>query len=608
MNQQKAKRRLGRWRRAALALAAAGGLLLTGAVAGVAPAQAAPAAPAGSVADAFASASAAYGVPQPLLKAVCFLEGRMSAHHGQASVDGGYGCMHLAHNPRTDTLDQAATLLNIPVATLETDTAANITGGAAVLRAEALSVSATHTLPSGINEWYTAVASYSHSSSREVAGLYADAVYRLVGTGFQGVADDGETIGQSAQAVSPDRSGLSTLPLGPNALPNGCVQDSNVDYPAAVDCVVPAAQFDCNVTSPCTYQGSTRPTSYAVNLITTHDIEGTGQDALNVFQDRTSGVSAHYIVDSDGTVYQVIREKDIAYHAGNFYYNEHAVGVEHAGFDADGYQWYNATEYLASAKLSAYLLKKYNIPLDHAHITAHGTTPAPTTGTSPNHVDPGRYWLWDYYFGLINAQGVAFPTGTAPAGVFRVNPASDQQPLGANGTETSANNSFFTLYTGPSTTSGVIPHAPGTDPTDETSNVETRMPYYYLASQPDQAGTGMIMYEVWYGESDRISGSNPSQYLDAKLAWLAVPAGSAAPAVASVVQLKSSSKNSSTAKVYGRPTTSSGYVIGSAQIASVFASPKTVIEDGTGNLWYAVDFNHREAWVPAAEVTVLAHP
>jgi hypothetical protein len=311
-------------------------------------------------------------------------------------------------------------------------------------------------------------------------------------------------------------------------------------------------------------------------------------------------------VDSDGTVYQALREKDIAYHAGNFYYNEHAVGIEHAGIDATGYQWYNATEYLASAKLVAYLAKKYNIPLDHAHIMAHGTTPSPTTGTSPNHVDPGKYWLWDYYFGLIHAQGVAYPTGNTPAaGLFRVNPSSDQSPLGANGTETAANNSFFTLYTGPSTADAVIPGAPGADSTDETTNIETQMPYYYLASQPDAAGTGMTMYEIWYGENDRLSNSSPSYYADAKKAWVAVPAGSAVAVHSYVLSLKPATKNG-TIGIYGRPTTSSADIIGTAPSGSEWAAPKSVIEDGTSNLWFAIDYNHREAWVPNSEVTVVA--
>ena len=343
-------------------------------------------------------------------------------------------------------------------------------------------------------------------------------------------------------------------------------------------------------------------------MITVHDVEGTAQDALNVFQDPTSDVSAHYIVGGDGTVYQVIREKDIAYHAGNFYYNEHAVGIENAGFDATGYQWYNATEYLASAKLAAYLLTKYHLPLDRAHVTAHGTTPSPTVGSAPNHVDPGTYWLWDYYMGLIHAQGVAYPAGTAPAGVYRVSPASDQKPLGTGGAETTANTSFFSLYQGPSTTSGLIPHNPNGDSTDETTNIEAYMPFYTIASQADGAGTGMTMYEVWYGENDKLSGSSPSWTANAKLAWLAVPAGSAVPAIASSVRMTSANRKVTTVNVYGRPTTSSSYVIGTAPNGAVFASVRTVVEDGTSTTWYQIDFNHREAWVAAADVTLVARP
>jgi N-acetyl-anhydromuramyl-L-alanine amidase AmpD len=559
---------------------------------------------AGGVPAAFAAAARTYGVPQQVLESVCYLEGRLSSHGGQPSIDNGYGCMHLVKGKNADTLDQAAELTGLSVTALERDTAANIVGGAAVLRADALQLAPK--LPASLAGWYAPIAAYSHASSRSVAGMYADAAFQLIASGFSGTADDGSQITLAPQAVVPDKSTLGSVPLAPGALPTGCVQDANVDYPAAIDCVVPTS-YDCNATTgACTYQSSNRPTSYALYDVTIHDIEGTAQDALSTFQDVNSGVSVHYVIDSDGTVYQTLREKDIAYHAGNFWYNEHAVGIEHAGVDATGYQWYNATEYLASAKLVAYLAKKYNVPLDHAHINAHGTTPAPTTGTSPNHVDPGKYWLWDYYFGLINAQGVPYPTGNTPAaGLFRVNPGSDQSPLGANGTETAANNSFFTLYTGPSTADPVIPGAPGADSTDETTNIETQMPYYSLASQPDQAGSGMTMYEIWYGENDRLSNSSPSYYADAKEAWVAVPAGSAVPVHSYVLSLKPASKNA-TVKIYGRPTASSSYVIGSAPTGSEWAAPKSVFEDGTSNLWYGIDYNHREAWVPASEVTVIA--
>ncbi|MEY9864005.1 N-acetyl-anhydromuramyl-L-alanine amidase AmpD [Catenulispora sp. GAS73] len=568
-----------------------------------APAQAGTSS--GSVAAAFAAASHTYGMPQQVLESVCYLEGRLSSHGGRPSVEGGYGCMNLVKNDRADTLDQAAKLTGLSVSALRHDTAANIRGGAAVLRAEAEALSPASKLPASLAGWYAPIAAYSHASSRSVAGMYADAAYKLIATGFTGTADDGSQITLAPQSVTPDKSTLNSVPLAPAALPTGCTQDGNVDYPSAVDCVVPSS-YDCNVASgACTYTGSNRPSSYAIYDVTIHDLEMSALDGVNEFEDANSGLSVHYVVDTDGTVYQTLREQDIAYHAGNYYYNEHAVGIEHAGVDASGYQWYNATEYLASAKLVAYLANKYGIPLDHAHITAHGTIPAPTVGTSPNHVDPGKYWLWDYYFGLIHAQGVPYPTGNTPAaGLFRVNASSDQAPLGANGAESAGNNSFFTLYTGPSTADPVIPGAPGADSTDETTNVETQMPYYSLASQPDQAGSGMTMYEIWYGENDRLSNSTPSYYTDAKKAWLAVPAGSAVPVHSYVVSLKPTTTNG-TIKIYGRPTTSSSYVIGTAPSSSLWAAPKSVFEDGTQNVWFGIDYNHREAWVPSSEVTVV---
>src|SRR6478752_1715679 len=72
---------------------------------GGAPAQAGTSS--GSVTAAFAGAAHTYGVPQQVLESVCYLEGRLGAHGGQPSVDGGYGCMNLVKNDRADTLDQA---------------------------------------------------------------------------------------------------------------------------------------------------------------------------------------------------------------------------------------------------------------------------------------------------------------------------------------------------------------------------------------------------------------------------------------------------------------------------------------------------------------------
>jgi hypothetical protein len=404
-------------------------------------------------------------------------------------------------------------------------------------------------------------------------------------------------------------------------LPAGCKDDGHVDYPGAIDCVVtPAAIYDCNVpTSPndCNYTSSDRPESCTIQTTTIqpcnidqiviHDTEGSLASALSVFQCPGTGsltcdqASVHYIVDHDGTVYQIIREKDIAYHAGNFWYNTHSIGIEHVGVDATGYQWYNSEQYEASAKLTAYLLQKYHLPLDRSHVVSHGTVPSPTLAASPNHVDPGAYWLWDYYFHLISKQGVAYSAAT-PAHTITLHPITDQYPLGPDGTETQAQYNFFDLYTGPSTASGLIPGADTTDPTDVTYNVEVGISYYYLAKVQDPAGSGDTLYEIWYGENDQLTASTPSSFADAKLVWLAVPPGDGVEGKVSTSSTPTSVTIASGLNIYGRPVSSSTYIIGGAPAGSIFTTGYSLIEDNSTTLWYEINYNHRQAWVPASEV------
>ena len=176
-------------------------------------------------------------------------------HNGGPSIDNGFGCMHLVQNPHFDTLDQAAQALSVSTAQLKTDLVTNIRGGAAVLRAEALRLSPAHVLPVHLGDWYGAVAAYSAAGTRSTALLYADALYQVLNRGFSARADNGELVILPPQGVQPNTATAANV-RGILALPSGCVQDSNVDYSGAIDCILPASKYDCNVTSPCNYQDS----------------------------------------------------------------------------------------------------------------------------------------------------------------------------------------------------------------------------------------------------------------------------------------------------------------------------------------------------------------
>ena len=307
--------------------------------------------------------------------------------------------MDLARNSHLDTLGQAARLLGVPVWSVRNSQWLNIAGAAAVLRADAIALSRTRQVPATLGGWYGAIAKYS-GAGHDIAVMYASEVYRIVGRGLTATAPTGEIVRIAPTAVTPDTATARNVGTTP-ALPANCTTKTGTNYRSAYNCIVPANYAGV------TYDPANRPTDLPLLGITIHDTEETLDNTIATFWNQGNGVSVHYVVDTDGTVYQCLRDKDVAFQNGNFWYNQRTIGIEHVGVDATSYRWYNATEYLGSAKLVAYLLKKYHIPLDHEHVMSHGTTPAPTLGTSPNHVDPGPYWLWDFYLGPDPSAGRA---------------------------------------------------------------------------------------------------------------------------------------------------------------------------------------------------------
>lgn len=145
------------------------------------------------------------------------------------------------------------------------------------------------------------------------------------------------------------------------------------------------------------YTVSSRPSSYPLNYVVIHVTQETFQDSMRIFKDPARQVSAHYMVASgDGYIGQFVREKDIAWHAGNWDYNTRSLGIEHEGW-VDQPPWFTDVMYQQSAKLTAALCDRYGIPKTRTHIIGHVEVP----GT--DHTDPGPNWDWTKYMKLVNA-------------------------------------------------------------------------------------------------------------------------------------------------------------------------------------------------------------
>ncbi|MEU9481810.1 peptidoglycan recognition family protein [Streptomyces sp. NPDC048191] len=165
-------------------------------------------------------------------------------------------------------------------------------------------------------------------------------------------------------------------------------RSKSVDYPSAV--WLPAASSD--------YKPSSRPGTYPIDFIIIHLTTDSYDTMVKIFQDPSSLVSAHYLIRaSDGRVTQCVREKDIAWHAGNWDYNTRSIGIEHEGWLQQ--PSYSEAMYRASAALTAHLCAKYDIPANRTRVLGHSEVPSAT------HPDPGPNWDWDKYMKLVGSRG-----------------------------------------------------------------------------------------------------------------------------------------------------------------------------------------------------------
>lgn len=149
--------------------------------------------------------------------------------------------------------------------------------------------------------------------------------------------------------------------------------------------------------STANWRRASRPDDYTIDRVVIHVIQGDYPTALKVFRDPSHRAAAHYVLrTSDGHVAQTVRELDVAYHAGNRSYNERSIGIEHEGF-VDRPEDFTEAMYRHSARLTANICDRYDIPRDRDHIIGHNEVPG------ADHTDPGPHWDWDRYIRLVRA-------------------------------------------------------------------------------------------------------------------------------------------------------------------------------------------------------------
>ncbi|MGC0374656.1 N-acetylmuramoyl-L-alanine amidase [Streptomyces sp. SAI-229] len=231
--------------------------------------------------------------------------------------------------------------------------------------------------------------------------------------GVQRASEDGDRrIGRRALIVGGVVAAAGTAALARDELARLWWRVPGVEKPREQG-VVDYAGARWVAASDANWRRADRPDDFGVDMVIVHVTQGSFDSAVRAFQDPDHQAASHYIVGQDGRVTQMIRELDVAYHAGNRDYNERSVGIEHAGF-VDRPEDFTDEMYEASARLTARICARYGIPVDRDHIIGHVEVP----GT--DHTDPGPHWDWDRYMKLVRRartmQARPSPSASATAG------------------------------------------------------------------------------------------------------------------------------------------------------------------------------------------------
>lgn len=331
----------------------------------------------------FATAADEAQVPEALLLALAYEASGLTSR-AEASAWGGRTLFDFVEADEVGgpDLERAAMLADADVDDVLAHRAVAIRAAAALLADQAREVNGGVLPPVGeLDAWQGAVAAFSGRHEPLLQAFYVEAIYTLLEGGFTAVTDTGRLV------VAPqDVNVNAVVPLPPGT----------TDY-AGAEAWVPACEDN--------YSDYSRGAS-SIDLIVIHTVQGSYSGCASWFANCSAEASAHYVVSAGGAVTQMVREADVAWHAGNWDYNERSVGIEHEGYVSDCSDYTDAL-YRGSAALAADIAARQGVPLDRSHIVGHDEVPDPDGtgyGGSGNHTDPGSCWDWDYYMSLVGGD------------------------------------------------------------------------------------------------------------------------------------------------------------------------------------------------------------
>ena len=350
-------------------------------------------------ADLFELAAADHEVPRDLLVALAWHESFFApGEDDHAEHRPAHGWMGLT----PERIALAGDLTGYPAARIESDRAANIFAGAAVLSDLRDSHDSFADPNTPTAAWWDVVVQWSGFEQDWMNHDFAREVFRTLQEGMGSPTVNGDDLFIEPREIA----GLEDVHfISPPSGDSGDFAAAN-GYPGAAR-YLPAHSSNQSYRS-----GGTG----AINRVVLHTTEGSYNGAISWFQNPSSNVSAHYVVrKSDGEITQMVSDERKAWHACSN--NNDTIGIEHEGASSNPATWTSAI-FDSSARLTAWLVNQYDIPIDRNHIVGHGEIqPASCAFRS----DPGPHFDWDAYLQKVayyanGSSPIAEESGPDPEG------------------------------------------------------------------------------------------------------------------------------------------------------------------------------------------------
>lgn len=342
----------------------------------------------GAYQEAAAGAAAEFAVPEALLHALAYEASRFNPEI--VSEWGGYGMFDLRESDQDPSLEHAAALLEVDPNRMAADWRLQVRGAAAILADQARLASPDGALPAtdDLLAWWDAARAFSGRQEPVLQDLYATYLFEVL---RDGVIEDTRW---GRVVIAPHALDLSTY--------------APVPPPSATDSAL-AAQYYAACSS--NYSDYSRGAG-DIDMVVIHTVQGSYSGCYSWFANCSASASAHYVVrSSDGQITQMVREADVAWHAGHWDTNYRSIGIEHEGYVEDPGTWYTSALYTSSAALTADIASRQGVSLSRSYVIGHNEVPGCPYGSGGGascHTDPGDGWDWDSYMALVNGE-----TGTA---------------------------------------------------------------------------------------------------------------------------------------------------------------------------------------------------